>query len=168
MNDLLRPEDAEEPQDNSVELEIVAPPKMVITAKEADKAARAAGMRLVSAKKMRAVAEVGKWMDQCGAYQTALGMFAFSKEDLQDGMQKCADLDKQIQDPEVRAQLLGINRGLMELYLDIAKSLLKASEKAPVQSQPPAAQVLGPPPGVAISVGKGGAVQIVSAPKQQA
>lgn len=160
MNDLLRPEDAEDPQDNSVDIELVAPPKMVITAKEADRAARAAGMRAVSARKLKSISELGQWVDQCGAFRMGLGMIAFTAEQLQDGIQKCAALDKDIADPEIRAHLLGISRDLTEQYADLAKALLKASEKAPVQSQPPAPQVPGPPPGMAITVEKGGAVQI--------
>lgn len=166
MNDLLRPEDAEEQQDNSVDLEVVPPPKMVITAREADRAAKAAGMRAVSAKKLKGISELGQWVDQCGAFRMGLGMIAFTAEQLQDGIQKAAELDKEIKDPEVRAQLLGISRDLTEQYADLAKALLKASEKTPAQSQPPAAQVPGPPPGMAINVGKGGAVQINAAPSQ--
>jgi hypothetical protein len=161
MNDdtILDQELAEEPKDNSVDLPVVAPPKMKITASQADAAARRAGMRTLKAGKFKGVAEFGHWVEQCGAFRMGLGMIAFTAEQLQDGIEKCAALDKEISDPEVRANLLGISRDLTEQYAELAKALLKAGDKTPAASQPTIPQVPSPPPGLAVQFNIGTANQ---------
>lgn len=163
----LNHDQASQDGDETLEVDIpVIPTSVIVTAKEADKAAKVAGMRTIKASKFKGIATFGQWVEQNGALRTGLGLIAFTADQLQESLEQAAELDKELQDPEQRVNLIGIKRDLTEQLLDLAKALLKAGEKNVTASQPPAAQVPGPPPGMAINVQAGAAIQINSASKE--
>ena len=133
---------------NAKRLKGVGPISLTITAKDADDAAKAIGLRVVKSKLLESHAILGKFVEQTGAVAISRGMFLMSAEQAQEAADKCSELINEAPDMESKIALVKAHQGYMKLAQDAAKELAAASQIVTLQKQGPPPP---PPPGVIVN-----------------
>lgn len=118
--------------------------KPILKSKQAIKrAAEEAGGVAVDMSPFTRCREIGEVIDSLGVFKVGLGMYAYSKEKLEQAIAKFADMATDMDDPE-NAVLVGhLVRQLINSYNDTASNIIKSIPNAtPAHKGPP---VMFPP-----------------------
>lgn len=138
---------------NNSEVEVIPPsaaipamesaqpaPVTKLTRAQAEQAIKDCGLTRVKIKSFEGFADLGRYIDQIGAVNVGHGLIGISIENIKDVLEKCDEIDAQIEDasgggmdPDVlstRAKLLEIREKLINAQITAATTLLKGLKQS--------------------------------------